>query len=145
MANSIELEVITPEKLFYEGEVEIVIVRTLEGEEGFMANHSWSTKLLDIGEIWIKEAESKDFKLAAISGGFVDVQGDVMIFTDSAEWPEDIDPERTKLAKENAESWLKSEEASKATPEEILDREQALKRALNREKVLAGGSAPRRR
>ena len=49
MANSVRLEVITPSKLFYRGEVELVIVTTLDGDEGFMAGHVWACKLLDIG------------------------------------------------------------------------------------------------
>ena len=47
MAKSVLLEVITPSKLFYKGEVEIIMVRTASGEEGFMAGHTWACKLLD--------------------------------------------------------------------------------------------------
>ena len=51
--NSVKLEIITPSKLFYRGEVDLVIVTTLSGDEGFMAGHCWGCKLLDIGELWI--------------------------------------------------------------------------------------------
>ena len=96
MANSVKLEVITPSKLFYSGEVELVIVTTLTGDEGFMANHSWATKLLDVGELWIQEKGKTydEFKVAAVSGGFIDVKESIVIFTDAAEWSEDIDMER---------------------------------------------------
>ena len=50
MAKTIKLEIITPSRLFYRGDIEMIIVPTLYGEEGFMANHSWATKLLDVGE-----------------------------------------------------------------------------------------------
>ena len=40
MANTVKLEIMTPSKLFYRGEVDLVIVTTTEGEEGFMAGHS---------------------------------------------------------------------------------------------------------
>ena len=63
MAKSFKLEVITPSKLFYKGDVEIVIVRTLEGEEGFMADHSWACKLLDVGELWFLRLERKNIRL----------------------------------------------------------------------------------
>lgn len=106
MANSIKLEVITPERLFYEGEVELVIARTLLGDEGFMANHAWACKLLATGELWIQEKGTRTFKVAAISGGYIDVQKTIVIFTDSAEWPEEIDTERALKAKERAESSL---------------------------------------
>lgn len=55
MAKSVQLEVITPSKLFYKGEVG-VITRTLQGDEGFMADHAkWACKLLDTGELWFRE------------------------------------------------------------------------------------------
>jgi F-type H+-transporting ATPase subunit epsilon len=106
MANCIKLEVITPERLFYEGDVELVIARTLLGDEGFMANHAWACKLLATGELWIQEKGSRIFKVAAISGGYIDVQKTIVIFTDSAEWPDEIDAERALRAKERAESSL---------------------------------------
>ena len=86
MAKSYKLEIITPEKVFYSGEVEIVVVRTLSGEEGFLADHVWVCKLLDSGEMRIREPGSNEHRLANISGGFIDVHGDVLIFSDSAEW-----------------------------------------------------------
>jgi F-type H+-transporting ATPase subunit epsilon len=71
MANSVKLEIMTPSKLFYRGDVELLIVRTLEGDEGFMAGHTWACKLLDIGELYIQEAgaEKEQYKVAAVSGG----------------------------------------------------------------------------
>jgi len=87
---SVKLHVITPSKMFYEGDIEIVIVRTLSGEEGFMANHAWACKLLDAGKLRIKEFGAKEFKVAAISGGFIDIMDEIVIFTDSAEWSEDV-------------------------------------------------------
>ena len=109
MANSVKLEVITPSKLFYSGEVELVIVTTLTGDEGFMANHSWATKLLDVGELWIQEKGKTydEFKVAAVSGGFIDVKESIVIFTDAAEWSEDIDMERVLSKKATVEDWIK--------------------------------------
>ena len=106
MPSSVKLQVITPSKLFYEGEVELVIARTLTGEEGFMAHHSWACKLLDIGALWIQETGTKEFKEAAISGGFIDVMEDIIIYTDAAEWSSEIDKERALATKALAEKWL---------------------------------------
>ena len=96
MANSVRLEIITPSKKFYQGDVELVIVRTLEGDEGFMKGHAWACKLLDIGEMWIQEkgAAKNSYKVAAIAGGFIDVKDTIIIYTDAVEWAEDIDMER---------------------------------------------------
>ncbi|MCL1809483.1 MAG: F0F1 ATP synthase subunit delta, partial [Clostridiales bacterium] len=82
MAKSFLLEIVTPEKLFYYGEADIVIARTLTGEEGYMAGHIWACNLLETGELWFRESGSKDFKVAAISGGFVDVRDYILVFTD---------------------------------------------------------------
>ena len=88
MAKTFKLEIVTPDNMFYSDEVEIVVVRTPLGEEGFLAGHIWVCKLLDSGEIRFREPGSKEYRLANISGGFIDVHGDILIFTDSAEWRE---------------------------------------------------------
>lgn len=139
MANSIMLEVITPSKLFYLGEVEMVIVRTLSGDEGFMANHTWACKLLDTGELWIKEKGEKDFRIAATSGGFVDVKDTITVYTDAAEWPTDIDVSRCKNEKERAEQWLKSHSKVEDSELNIVKAKLAIDKALNRMKVAEGG------
>jgi F-type H+-transporting ATPase subunit epsilon len=89
VANKVLLEVITPEKLFYKGEVESVIVTTLDGEEGFMAKHTWACKLLGDGKLRIKEPGQSDFKIAKIHGGFADIKDTFVIFTDYAKWIEE--------------------------------------------------------
>ncbi len=136
MANSFRLEVITPERLFYDGEVELVIVRTLNGDEGFMANHAWACKLLSTGELWIQEKGSREYKIAAISGGYIDVQKTIVIFTDSAEWPEEIDADRAALAKERAESSLTITEKDDL---QIRLAKVAIEKALTRIHVKDGG------
>jgi len=115
MAKSFRFEIVTPEKLFYHGKAELVIARTLSGDEGFMAGHSWAFKLLGTGELWFKEAGAKDFKLAAISGGFIDVSDNVLIFTDSAEWPEEIDIGRANAAGLREQEWLETHKAGDKT------------------------------
>ncbi|MDR1043086.1 MAG: F0F1 ATP synthase subunit epsilon, partial [Clostridiales Family XIII bacterium] len=106
MAKSFKLEIVTPEYIFYEGDAELVILRTMGGDEGFMAGHSWACKLLDIGEIWIQEAGQKDFRIAAGAQGFVDVKDDIIVFVDAAEWPGDIDLSRAQTEKARAEDVL---------------------------------------
>lgn len=138
MANSIKLEIITPSKRFYSGEVEMVIVTTFTGEEGFMANHSWATKLLKVGPLWIQEKDTKGYRAAAISGGYIDVKDTIIIFTDAAEWQEDIDMERAKQAKEDAENWLLGNENQ--DPDNIRRAEIALSKAIARMKVGGGDS-----
>ena len=129
------MEVITPERLFYEGEVEMVIVRTLIGYEGFLANHSWACKLLDTGVLKIRENGAKEFKIAAITGGFIDVKDRIIIFTDAAEWPEEIDIERQKRKIEEMEARLKGmgDDANQLQAAKV-----SIAKAANRINVLTG-------
>ena len=134
--NLVSVEVITPEKLFYKGDVELVICRTLTGDEGFMAGHQWATKLLDIGELRIKEEDKDEYLMAAIAGGFVDVKDSIVIYTDAAEWPEDIDVERAQSEKEKAENWLKDPSDDDS---EIARAKIAIAKSLTRMHVKEGG------
>ena len=135
MANIFKLEVITPEREFYRGEVEMVIVRTLVGYEGFLANHSWACKLLDTGVLKIKEAGSREFKIAAITGGFIDVKRNIVIFTDAAEWPEEIDLARQERKIEEMEARLKS---AGADAHQLQAAKVSIAKAANRINVMTG-------
>lgn len=83
------IEVITPERLFYKGEVTMLSVPTLDGSEGFMLNHTWACKLLGEGKMTIRDSETNMVKHAKISGGFVDIKDEFVVFTDYAEWIEE--------------------------------------------------------
>ena len=96
MGNSFWLDVITPSKKFFSGEVEQVIITTPQGKEGFMAKHSWTCKLLDAGELWIRELGSAedDWKIASAAGGVADIKKNMIIYTDAIEW--DMGPNRRR-------------------------------------------------
>jgi len=134
MPKSFKLTVLTPEKVFYSGDAEIVIIRTTSGEEGFMANHQWACKIIVPGEMKIKEkgAKKSDFKLAAVSDGYIKAAGDITIYTDAAEWPQEIDLDRAERAKKRAEEKLK---ISNQTKYDKVEAEIALHRAIARIKV----------
>lgn len=139
MKKTFHLEVVTPERLFYSGQAELVIVKTDSGEEGFMAGHTWAVKLLQPGQLRIQEegADRQDLKYAAISEGYIVVEDKVVIFTDAAEWPEEIDLDRAQRARERAESRLKQIAADDSEHAKI---EVALHRAINRIRVKGGNN-----
>ena len=84
------LEVITPREMFYSGQVEMVVVPTTEGEEGFMAHHVWCVKLLaEKDRVKIREVGAKDLKLIDIKGGHVDIKDRFVVYTDEAVWTEE--------------------------------------------------------
>ncbi len=142
MAKKINLEIITPSKVFYRGDVELVIVRTLAGDEGFMAGHTWACKLLAVSEMWIQETSAPEYKIAAISGGFIDVKDSIVIYTDAAEWAEDIDMEKALSAKASAEDWLISHPDD--DPLNIERAKIAIQKAITRMNVSQGGARRKR-
>ncbi|CBH22235.1 AtpC [Acetoanaerobium sticklandii] len=121
------LQIVTPDKLFYNEEVDMLVVRTTEGDVGILKGHTDYVASLDIGIIKIK----KDgvFKEATIAGGFIQVDKEkTTILTEAAEWPIEIDVERAKKAKELAESIINR----KLSEREMDMAEVRLKKALNR-------------
>lgn len=80
------LEIVTPQKLFYSGNVEMVIVHTTSGKEGYMAGHSPVMKSLQKGEIQIREAGSSELKSILVSDGYVHMGEKSSIYTGNAEW-----------------------------------------------------------
>lgn len=102
------LEVLTPERKFYSAEAEEVIFRTVDGEMGVLAKHAPTVVAVDVGPIKIK-AEGKWIE-ALVTEGFAEILPDkVVILTDTAEYPEEIDFNRAKAAKERAEERLQKQ------------------------------------
>lgn len=129
--NLFTLRIITPDRVFYEGEVSMVEFNTTEGEIGVLKKHVPITVIVSPGILTITEAEGT--KEAALHAGFAEIlQDEVVILAEVIEWPEEIDEERAERAKERAEERLRSK-----TPEtDILRAETALQRAMARIHVL---------
>ena len=126
--NTMKLEVITPERSFYTGDVTFVELNTTEGEVGIYARHIPMTMIIAPGVLTITEEDGIK-KKAALLKGFVEVTETTMsILAEVAEWPEDIDVERAKKAEERARKRLEA----KSADIDIARAELALKRALVR-------------
>ena len=127
MANKLSLKIITPSRNMFEGEVDMVVMRTKSGDVGILHGHQPMVTILDYGVLNIKN-DGED-KLAAILGGFAEINSEGMsILTDAAEWSNEIDVVRAQQAKERAEARLKNTQANI----DIQRAELALKRALFR-------------
>lgn len=106
MAGKLHLRIVTPTRSMFEGDVDMVIARSHEGEIAFMAGHIPLTTTLDYGIMKIITGD--EVKEASVLGGFVEMADDrVTVLSDIAEWPEEIDEARAKEAKERAERRLK--------------------------------------
>lgn len=129
--NDFTLRIITPDRMFYEGSVKMVEFDTVEGEVGILPGHIPMTFIIRPGVLTI--TEDAETKTAALHAGFAEVLQDrVTILAEIIEWPEEIDGDRAKEAKERAEERLR-------TGDEEIDTvraEIALRRALTRMEVL---------
>ena len=125
--NLFTLKIVTPDRVFYQGEVSMVEFNTTEGEIGVLKGHVPTTVIISPGILTITEAE--ETKEAALHAGFAEIlQNEVVILAEIIEWPEEIDEERAKRARERAEERLRTK-----TPEtDILRAETALQRAMAR-------------
>ncbi len=130
------LEIITPEKQFFKGEVESINIPSLGGACTIMAGHQPMVFATEPGMITIvEEGRTRE---AFMSEGFIEVRPDETIaFSEAVEWPEDIDERRAKEAKERAEEMLRR---NRSAAEYKLNRI-ALQRAFARLRVKHHGDA----
>ncbi|KMJ55997.1 F0F1 ATP synthase subunit epsilon [Alkalihalophilus sp. As8PL] len=126
--STIRVNVVTPDGKVYDGDVDMVVVRTIEGELGILPKHIPLVAPLTVGAVRLKKGNSEE--KVAVSGGFVEVRPDqVTILAEAAELPSAIDVERARAAKERAEDRVNS------TKKDAIDfkrAELALKKAINR-------------
>lgn len=126
------LKVITPERVFYEGDVNMVEFNTTEGEIGIYKNHVPMTVIVSPGILMISEENRA--RNAALHAGFAEIlQDSVTILAEVVEWPDEIDIKRAEAAKERAQERLRTR-----TPEtDLLRAETALQRAIARIHVIS--------
>jgi F-type H+-transporting ATPase subunit epsilon len=127
-------DIITPEKIVYSGEVDMVIAPGIEGELGILPLHIPLISVLKVGELRLKIGKKQEHM--ALAGGYLEVREDkVIVLADSAESAEHIDVERARRAKERAESLLT--QSSKEKQLEFTRAQGDLERALNRLRIAA--------
>lgn len=121
------LQIVTPDRLFFSEDVEMVIVRGTEGDLAVLKGRAPITTALKIGKIRIFQ-DGKE-RVAAVVDGYISVlENETTIVTEAAEWPDEINVERAEAAKERAERIIR--EGKKQS--DIARAELALKRAINR-------------
>lgn len=127
MAELFQLQIILPNRIFYDNPVSMVEMTTGEGEIGVYARHLPVTTTLAPGIVRIHEEGG--IKLAAVHSGFVVILGDkVTLMAEVAEWPDEIDVNRAEEARIRAERRIGGAEAGV----DIARAEMALRRALVR-------------
>ena len=121
------LRIITPDRVFYENQADMVEFNTTEGEIGVYAGHAPLTVIVKPGILTITQGDT--VRNAALHAGFVQIlPEEITILAEIIEWPEEIDKERAEEAKQRAEGRLTERSANID-----LDRAQtALMRAIAR-------------
>ena len=101
----LHVELVSPERLLYEGESSEVLARTVEGEIGFLPGHIpfVGTLLPGVVQVYTDGGIQK----IAVHSGFIEVSNDhLTLLSDVSEMAEDIDVERARAALERAEQAL---------------------------------------
>ena len=124
---SYKLKIVTPEKIFFDGETEQIKIRTTEGDVGILANHIRYVCNIVAGPLKVKDSNGE--REAALSEGILKVSDKgVTVLASTAEWSDEIDLERAEKAKQKAENIL----SDKSRIDEFERAEIKLKRALAR-------------
>ena len=105
MANTLKLEIVTPESKIYSEDVDMVTLPGIEGEMGIFPMHVPLMTQLVSGVVGVRKG-GQDFFLA-VGEGFVEITGErVSILTDMATKEEDIDEAKAEEARRRAEARL---------------------------------------
>lgn len=127
------VEIITPSKSAYKGQVMSITVPGTMGNFQVLFNHAPILSSLEIGKIQIEDATGQHIEFAT-SGGTVEVRNNkVLILADSVESAEEIDLARAKRSAERAKERLATRGKGDV---DIARAELALQRALNRMKFV---------
>jgi len=126
MAPKTRLRIITPARQIFDKEVDSISIRTPYGELGILPGHAPMVCLLVDSMVDIKDGSH--LIKASVMSGFAEIsQNLVVIVSDVAEWPDEIDEERAQDAFDRAKRTIESGTAADA----IL----AAKRDMHRAKI----------
>ena len=133
MPKTFYLEIITPDRQFYTGPAESLVMPALDGAYGVEPGHEPIVTALDAGELRYKV--DGQWQTAAVAGGFAEVMPEYAIrLVSAAEHPEEIDEKRAERARERAEERLRQKESV----QEYYRSKAALARAMARLKTRGG-------
>ena len=105
LPTSIQLQIVTPDRLLVNEQVDEVEIPGSEGYFGVLPGHTPMLASLAVGEMWYRKGQEKTF--LSLAYGFCEVLPDrVTILAQLAERAEDIDVARAEEAKKRAETRL---------------------------------------
>ena len=130
MAQTFPLKIVTMDGEIFSGEVESIVLRSIDGDIAIMAGHTEYCTAVGMGTARVKLADGSERTAACIGGMLSVVDGEAHLIPTTWEWSDDIDLARAKLAKERAEARLVDTEG--LSKESRVREEARLRRALVR-------------
>lgn len=125
MANTIKLEIVTPQATVYSEDVDMVTLPAVEGQMGVLPHHVRLITQLVPGELTVRKNGQEHF--LAVGEGLIEVTGErVAIVTDMAVDAESIDEAKAEEARQRAAAHLRE----KASSAEVASVNAALARSL---------------
>jgi F-type H+-transporting ATPase subunit epsilon len=125
------LEIITPRKVVFSGDVISFSAPGIVGGFQVLYNHAPLLSAIGIGEVKVVDANGAEQRYAT-SGGFVEVrENKVVVLAETAERADEIDVQRAQAARDRAQKRI----AEKKLDTDIERARLALARALNRLRV----------
>jgi F-type H+-transporting ATPase subunit epsilon len=105
LPTSIDLQIVTPERMLVHEQVDEVQIPGVDGYFGVLPGHTPLLAALSVGELWYRKGQEKTY--LSIAQGFAEVLPDrVSILAQLAERAEDIDVERAEAARKRASERL---------------------------------------
>ncbi len=129
MEKLIDLEIVSPESIVYNGKIKNVSVPGIMGLFQILFNHAPMVSVFEIGKIKVVDAENNELSFAT-SGGILEVRNNkVIILADTCESKDKIDVERAQIALDRAKSEFTKDN------KDLTELRHAILRAKNRIKI----------
>ena len=127
--STFHLKISTPDGLAFDGDVERLRVRMIDGDVCLLAQHTNYVSAVGAGEAAIVLADGQKRKAACIGGMLAMIDNEASLIATTFEWADDIDLERAQRAKATAEARIA---AAKNDKRELTLASAKLQRALVR-------------
>jgi len=127
--STFHLRISTPDGLKFDGEVERLRVRMIDGDVSLLAHHMDYVSAVGAGEAAIVTADGETKFAACIGGMLAMINNEANLIATTFEWADEIDLDRAKRAKEAAQARI---DAAKDDAQELMLAQAKLQRALVR-------------
>lgn len=130
MTDTFLLEIVTPERVFMQDQVEMIVFNSTSGEVGVMPHHADLAAAVTAGPLRVRR--NGVWNEVFVSNGFIEIfLGAAHMLVQTAEWPDEIDRHRAEEALERAKRRMKYRKSS----QDFIRAKASIARALARMRV----------